>query len=59
VFDDHLSWIPWGSISANWSVITSFKWRLASFTTSAESIDIDVKDNFGNTLTQTINIADL
>lgn len=59
VFDDHLSWIPWWSVSANWSVITSFKGRLASFTTSTESIDIEVKDNFGNTLNQTISLADL
>ena len=59
VFDDHLSWVPWWSISANWSIITSFKWRLASFTTTSESIDVEVIDNFGNKLNQTINIADL
>ena len=59
VFDDHLSWIPWGSVSANWNIITSFKWRLVSFTTTAENIDVEVKDNFGNSLNQTINLADL
>ena len=59
VFDDTLSWIPGGSISANWNVITKFEWRLASFTTSAESFDVEVKDNYGNTLNQTINLADL
>lgn len=59
VFDDRLSWIPWGSVSAWWSVITSFQWRLATFTTSAESVDVEVKDNFGNVLNQTISLADL
>lgn len=59
VFDDTLSWIPGGSVSANWSVITKFDWRLASFTTSAESVDVEVKDNYWNVLNQTINLADL
>ena len=59
VFDDTLSWIPGGSVSANWNVITTFKWRLASFKTKAESFDIEVKDNYGNVLNQTINLTDL
>lgn len=59
VFDDTLSWIPGGSVSANWNVITTFKWRLASFKTKAESFEIEVKDNYGNVLNQTINLADL
>ena len=59
VFDDTLSWIPGGSVSENWNVITTFKWRLASFNTSAESFDIEVKDNYENILNQTINLADL
>ena len=59
IFDDHLSWIPGGSVSENWNVITTFNWRLASFTTSAEVFDVEVKDNFWNVLTQTIDIADL
>ena len=59
VFDDTLSGIPGGSISVNWSVITTFKWRLVSFKTKAESFDIEVKDNYGNTLNQTINLSDL
>jgi len=59
VFDDRLSWIPGGSVSVWWSVITSFPWRLVTFTTSAESVDVEVKDNFGNVLHQTINLADL
>jgi hypothetical protein len=32
---------------------------LATFTTSAESVDVEVKDNFGNALHQTINLVDL
>lgn len=59
IFDDRLSGIPGWSVSIGWDVITSFKWRLASFTTSAESFDVEVKDNYGNVLTQTINLADL
>jgi len=59
IFDDHLSWIPGGSVSENGNVITTFKWRLASFTTSAEVFDVEVKDNFWNVLTQSIDIADL
>ena len=59
VFDDHLSWIPGGSISENWNVITTFNWRLASFTTNAEIFDVEVKDNLWNVLNQTIDLADL
>ncbi len=59
IFDDRLSGIPGWSVSIGWDVITSFKWRLASFTTSAESFDVEVKDNYGNVLSQTINLADL
>ena len=59
VFDDHLSWIPGWTVSANWKVIHSFDWRLALFTTNAESFDVEVKDNYGNTLNQTINLSDL
>lgn len=59
VFDDHLSWIPGGSISENWNVITTFNWRLASFTTNAEIFDVEVKDNLWNVLNQIIDLADL
>ena len=59
VFDDRLSWIPGGNVIVDWSIINSFNWRLASFITSAESIDIEVKDNFGNILNQTLNLVDL
>jgi hypothetical protein len=59
VFDDRLSWIPGGSVSENWNVITTFKWRVASFTTSVETFDVEVKDNYGNIFNQTINISDL
>ena len=59
IFDDHLSWIPWGNISADWKVITSFDWRLASFTTSADSFDVHIKDNYGNELNQTVNLSEI
>lgn len=58
VFDDHLSGIPWWTVSINGN-ITSFHWRLASFTTDAQSFDVEVKDNYWNTLNQTINLSDL
>jgi hypothetical protein len=32
---------------------------LAQFNTSAESFDVQVKDNYWNILNQTVNIADL
>ena len=59
IFDDRLSWIPGGNVSENWNVITSFQWRLASFTTDLESFDVEVKDNYWNVLNQTINLSDL
>ena len=59
IFDDRLSWIPWWNISENWNIITSFSWRLASFKTNSESFDIEVKDNYWNILSQTINLSDL
>jgi hypothetical protein len=59
IFDDTLSWVPGGNVSAGGNVITKFDWRLATFTTSAESVDVEVKDNYWNVLNQTINLADL
>jgi hypothetical protein len=59
VFDDHLSWIPWGSVKSNWTLITTFNGRLATFTTSAEVFDVEVKDSYWNILTKSIDIADL
>jgi hypothetical protein len=59
IFDDHLSWIPWWNISADGKIIEKFEWRLASFTTNAESFDIEVKDNYWNVLNQTIKLSDL
>ena len=59
IFDDTLSGIPGGTISVDWNVITKFDWRLAAFTTSAESFDVEVKDNYWNVLKETINMSDL
>jgi hypothetical protein len=59
IFDDTLSWIPGGTISANWNIITKFEWRLATFTTNTESVDVEVRDNYWNILNETINISDL
>ena len=59
LFDDHLSWIPGWSISVDWTVITKFEWRLASFTTKSDSFDVEVKDNFGNVLNQTVELSEL
>ena len=59
VFDDHLSWIPWGSVSSNWTLITTFYGRLVTFTTSAEVFDVEVKDSYWNVLNKSIDIADL
>ena len=59
IFDDHLSWIPWWTVSAWGSIIHSFDGRAAIFTTSTESFDVEVKDNYWNVLNQTINLSDL
>ena len=59
IFDDHLSGIPWGSVSAWGKVIHSFDWRAAIFTTDTEILDVEVKDNYWNVLNQTINLSDL
>ncbi len=59
VFDDHLSWIPGWTVSVDWKVVTNFKWRLATFTTDASSCEVNVKDNYGNTLSQTIDLTSL
>jgi hypothetical protein len=59
VFDDHLSWIPWWTVSINWDIINTFKWRLVTFTTDSENFDVEVKDNYGNVLNQTINLEDI
>ena len=59
IFDDHLSWIPWGNISIEWKTVTSFDWRLASFTTNSESFDVHVKDNYGNELNQTVTLNEI
>jgi hypothetical protein len=57
VFDDHLSWIPGWTVSVDWKVVTNFKWRLATFTTDASSCEVNVKDNYGNTWSQTIYLT--
>jgi hypothetical protein len=59
IFDDHLSWIPWWTVSAWGKAIHSFDGRAAIFTTNAESFDVEVKDNYWNVLNQTINLSDL
>lgn len=58
-FDDELSWIPWWKVSSEWNLIKNFEWRLVSFETNAEIIDIEVKDLYWNTLIQSININEL
>ena len=58
-FDDQLSWIPGWKVSVWWNVIQSFEWRVATFSTDAGSVDVEVKDNFDNILKQTINLNDL
>jgi len=58
IFDDELSGIPGWNVTVDGKT-TTFEWRLANFTTKSESFEIEVKDNYGNTLTQTINLSDL
>ena len=58
-FDDHLSGIVWGTVSAGGNVIKSFEWRYTTFSTDVESVDVEVKDRFNNVLKQTINLTEL
>lgn len=59
IIDDHLSWIPWGSISVDWNIINTFEGRLASFNTNATEFIMEASDNYWNILTQTIQVSDL
>ena len=59
IFDDHLSWIPWWTINVDWKTIYSFSWRLASFNTKSESFSVEVKDNYNNILSKTLNISEI
>ena len=58
-FDDHLSGIIGWSVSVWWNIINSFEWRYTTFSTDAESVDVEVRDRFDNILKQTINLAEL
>lgn len=58
IFDDELSGIPGGTVTVDGKT-TTFEWRLANFVTKSESFSVEVKDNYGNVLTQTINLSDL
>lgn len=59
IFNDHLSAVLGGTISANGNVITTFEGRLANFTTTASSVQVEVKDSYENILKETIDITSL
>jgi membrane peptidoglycan carboxypeptidase len=58
IFNDHLSAIVGGTVSTNEEKLISFSGRLANFTTTAPSVDVEVKDAYDNVLKETINIAE-
>ena len=59
IFNDELSAVVGGTISANGEVIHTFKGRLANFITSAPTVEVEVTDAFENILKETIDISSL
>ena len=59
IFNDELSAVVGGTVSVNGEAIHSFQGRLAKFTTSATSVDVEVKDAFDNVLKSTIDLTEL
>ncbi|MDR2191031.1 MAG: hypothetical protein LBP53_07925 [Candidatus Peribacteria bacterium] len=58
IFNDHLSAVVGGEIFAGGTKLTSFLGRLATFTTTADTIEVIVKDAYENTLKETINLTE-
>ncbi|MDR3169254.1 MAG: hypothetical protein LBU27_05900 [Candidatus Peribacteria bacterium] len=59
VFNDYLSALVGGTISANGEKILDFSNRVANFTTTATTVEVVVKDAYDNTLKQTIDLTSL
>ena len=56
VFNDHLSAIVGGTISAQGEKLIDFSGRLANFTTTAQSIEVEVRDSYDNVFRETISL---
>ncbi|MDR2415193.1 MAG: hypothetical protein LBD75_00845 [Candidatus Peribacteria bacterium] len=58
IFNDHLSAVLGGEIFAGSEKLLAFSGRLAKFITTADTVDIVVKDAYENTLKETVNLAE-
>jgi hypothetical protein len=58
IFNDHLSAIVGGTVLVNGEKLTSFSGRLANFTTTVPTVEVEVKDAYDNLLKETINLAE-
>jgi hypothetical protein len=59
VFNDYLSALLGGTVSANGEKILDFSSRVANFITTATSVEVVVKDAYDNALKQTIDLTSL
>lgn len=59
IFNDALSSVVGGTISVDGKEILNFPSRVATFTTTADAVQITAKDSYGNVLTETIDLATL
>jgi hypothetical protein len=58
IFNDHLSAVLGGEILAGGETIFAFSGRLAKFTTTADTVEIAVKDAYENILRETVNLTE-
>ena len=58
IFNDHLSAVIGGMISVNGEKLIDFSVRLANFTTSATTVEVEVRDAYDNVLKETISLIE-
>ncbi|MDR0859765.1 MAG: hypothetical protein LBO09_01980 [Candidatus Peribacteria bacterium] len=59
IFNDSLSSVVGGTVSVNGEKILDFPSRVATFTTTADTVEVTAKDAYGNVLKETIDLASL
>ncbi|MDR0651221.1 MAG: hypothetical protein LBG59_07695 [Candidatus Peribacteria bacterium] len=57
IFNDHLSAVLGGEIFAGEEKLLAFSGRLAKFTTTADEVEVVVKDAYENTLKETVPLT--
>ena len=58
LFDDAISAVKEGKVFEKWQTkaLTTFSMQVAQFSTKASELSVEVKDMYGNTLKQDINL---